>query len=79
VDWWGGTQREGRQETDLAWKVTIDEIKARDYNLDFKNPHIVAEDYGDPLELLAELEQNEQQTANLRDQLQEILSKALLR
>ena len=79
VDWWGGTQREGRQETDLAWKVTIDEIKARDYNLDFKNPHIVAEDYGDPVELLAELEQNEQQTANLRDQLQEILSKALLR
>jgi len=79
VDWWGGSHREGRQETELAWKVTIDEIKARDYNLDFKNPHIVAEDYGDPLELLAELGQNEEQTANLRDQLKEILSKALLR
>ena len=79
VDWWGGLERQGRRETDLAWKVTIDEIIARDYNLDFKNPNIVAEDYGDPLELLSELEQNELQTANLRDQLKEILSKALLR
>jgi len=25
--------------------VTIDEIKARGYNLDFKNPHTVADDH----------------------------------
>jgi hypothetical protein len=28
-------------ETDLAWKVTADEVKAWGYNLDFKNPRIV--------------------------------------
>ena len=31
--WWSA-----RKETDSAWKVSIDEVKARGYNLDFKNP-----------------------------------------
>ena len=56
VDWWGGAKRKGRVETEVAWKVTIDEVKARGYNLDFKNPHTVADDHGDPEELLAKLE-----------------------
>ncbi|MHB8422274.1 MAG: type I restriction-modification system subunit M [Leptospirales bacterium] len=79
VDWWGGAARAGRKETEVAWKVSFNEIKARNYNLDFKNPHTVAEDHGDPEELLARLEQEEQHTANLRDQLKAILEKALLR
>ena len=54
VDWWGGAKRKGRKETEVAWKVTADEVKARGYNLDFKNPHTVADDHGDPEELLAE-------------------------
>src|SRR5574343_345806 len=32
VDWWGGAERQGHQETELAWKVGIDDIKARNYN-----------------------------------------------
>jgi type I restriction enzyme M protein len=79
VDWWGGAERENRQETEQAWKVTIDEIKTRGYNLDFKNPHTVADDHGDPEELLAKLEESELQTASLRDQLKGILAEALLR
>ena len=79
VDWWGGVERKDRQSTEVAWKVGIDEIKARNYNLDFKNPHTVAADHGDPQELLAKLEQDEQKTANLRDQLKTILAEALLR
>jgi type I restriction enzyme M protein len=79
VEWWGGAERENRQETEQAWKVTIDEIKARGYNLDFKNPHTVADDHGDPEELLAKLEESELQTASLRDQLKGILAEALLR
>jgi type I restriction enzyme M protein len=79
VDWWGGNKRKDRQETDAAWKVTIDEIKARNYNLDFKNPSTVADEYGDPVALLAKLEQDERQAAKLRDQLKEILAEALLR
>ena len=29
IDWWGGAERKGRTETERAWKVTVDEIKAR--------------------------------------------------
>lgn len=54
VEWWGGAERENRQKTDQAWKVSIDEIKAHGYNLDFKNPHMEADDHGDPEELLGE-------------------------
>jgi type I restriction enzyme M protein len=78
-DWWGGAERTGRKEIDVAWKVSLDEIKARNYNLDFKNPHTVADDHGDPVALLAKLEQDEQHVASLRDQLKAILAKALLR
>ena len=41
----------------MAWKVSLDEIKAHNYNLDFKNPHTVADDHGDPAaELLKRIE-----------------------
>lgn len=79
VEWWGGPERSGRQETEVTWKVTADEVRTRGYNLDIKNPHTVADDHGDPDELLALLEQSEQQTALLRDQLKGILGEALLR
>ena len=79
IDWWGGPKREGREETEQAWKVSIDDIKARNYNLDIKNPHTVAEDHGDPEELLQALQASEAQTAKLRDQLKTILAEALLR
>jgi type I restriction enzyme M protein len=79
IDWWGGSKRKGRKETEVAWKVTADDAKARSYNLDFKNPHTVAEDHGNPEELLAKLNEAEKETANLRDQLKAILEKALLR
>ena len=51
----GGQKRKGREAGTLAWKVTAEEVKARGYNLDIKNPHVVADDHGDPEELLAEL------------------------
>jgi len=79
VDWWGGAKREGRKETEVAWKVTADEVKARGYNLDIKNPHTIADNHGDPEELLARLDEAEKQTAVLRDQLKAILEEALLR
>jgi type I restriction enzyme M protein len=49
------------------------------YNLDFKNPHVVADDHGDPEERLGKLDEAEKQTAALRDQLKVILEEALLR
>ena len=79
VKWWGGAKRKGRKETEIAWRITADEVKARGYNLDFKNPHTVADDHGDPEELLQKLDAAEKETASLRDQLKVILEKALLR
>src|SRR5258707_3459713 len=67
IDWWGGPKRTGREETRQAWKVTADEVKARGYNLDIKNPHTVADDHGEPEELLASLNGAENATARLRD------------
>ena len=74
IDWW-----DKREENEVAWKVTINETKARNYNLDFKNPHTVEEDHGDPIGLLAKLEESEVETAKLRDRLKAILGEALLR
>ncbi len=79
IDWWGGGKRKGREEGPLAWKVTADEVKARGYNLDIKNPHTVADDHGEPEELLASLQSAEGETAKLRDQLKVILAEALAR
>ncbi|MDQ3420878.1 MAG: type I restriction-modification system subunit M [Acidobacteriota bacterium] len=79
VDWWGGAGRQRRIETEVAWRVAIDDIKARGYNLDIKNPHVVADEHGDPEELLAKLEEAEREAARLRDQLKAILEEALLR
>lgn len=79
VDWWGGKAREGREEGPQAWRVTLEEVKARGYNLDSKNPHTVADDHGDPVVLLEELTDAETNTARLRDQLKSILAEALAR
>jgi type I restriction enzyme M protein len=79
VDWWGGNGREGRVETDLAWKVTIGDVKERGYNLDIKNPHVAVDDHGDPVELLAKLDAAEARATMLRNQLKAILQEALLR
>ena len=59
--------------------MTAEEVKARGYNLDIKNPHTVADDHGDPEELLASLNAAEAETASLRDQLKAILAEALAR
>jgi type I restriction enzyme M protein len=79
IGWWGGANRKGREETPLAWKVTAEEVKARGYNLDIKNPHTIADDHGDPEELLQKLNTAEVETASLRNQLKAILAEALAR
>ena len=78
-EWWGGPERLNRQATPQTWKVTAEEVKARGYNLDIKNPHTVDLEHGDPAELLAQLDATEQRAATLRDQLKAILAEALLR
>ena len=54
IDWWGKEENgfAARIETEQAWKVAIDEVKARNYNLDIKNPHVGEQISHDPDELL---------------------------
>jgi type I restriction enzyme M protein len=59
--------------------VSVDEVKARGYNLDIKNPHAVADEHGDPALLLAALDAAEADAAKLREQLKAVLAEALLR
>ena len=79
AEWWGGADRKDRVENERAWKVSAEEVKARGYNLDIKNPHSVEEDHGDPEQLLEDLTSAEAEVAAIRNQLKEILSEALLR
>jgi type I restriction enzyme M protein len=79
IDWWGGKDREGREETPQAWRVTAAAVKARGYNLDVKNPHAVADDHGDPVALLEALNAAEGEAARFRSQLKAILAEALAR
>jgi len=79
IDWWGDEKDDfkDRVETEQAWKVSIDDIKARNYNLDIKNPHVGEQVSHDPEELLAEYQQLQGEIQGLRDQLKSILSEAL--
>jgi type I restriction enzyme M protein len=79
ADWWGSAERVGRLESDVAWRITSEEVKARDYNLDVKNPHSVGDHHDHPEKLLAELNESEQKTTSLRNQIKTILAEALLR
>ena len=72
--WWGD-----RQETPQAWKVGIDEIRARHWNLDCKNPHVGEQASHDPDELLAEYRQMQAEIAALQGQLKAALAEALER
>ena len=72
--WWGD-----RQETPQAWKVGIDEIRARHWNLDCKNPHVGEQVSHDPDELLAEYWQMQAEIAALQGQLKAALAEALAR
>src|SRR5690554_1882784 len=79
IDWWGD-ESDGfaaREETHQAWRVPIEEIKARNYNLDIKNPYQGEQVSHDPDELLAQYAQQQAEIQELRDQLKEILGDAL--
>jgi type I restriction enzyme M protein len=79
IDWWG-TEEDGfasRVETKQAWKVSIDDIIERNFNLDIKNPYQDEVVNYDPEELLASYEQQQQEITTLRNQLKDILGNAL--
>ena len=79
MDWWGD-EADGfasRKETEQAWKVSLKAIKASNYNLDIKNPHVAEEIHYDPDPLLQQYQQQQISMTALRNQLKDILQKAL--
>ena len=79
ANWWG-SESDGfsaRQENEQAWKVSLTELQARNYNLDCKNPHVGEQITHDPELLLAQYQTMQQDIAGLRNQLKSILGDAL--
>ena len=79
MEWWG-TEADGytsRVENEQAWKVSREDIKARNYNLDIKNPHVGEQISHDPDELLRKYREQQKRISDIRDQLKAILSAAL--
>jgi type I restriction enzyme M protein len=75
--WWGGLERTGRVENEYAWRVSIDDIKARNYNLDIKNPHDPGGESHDPDQLLADYGRLQAEITSTRQALKTILARAL--
>ncbi|WP_339409407.1 class I SAM-dependent DNA methyltransferase [Pseudomonas sp. EA_35y_Pfl2_R5] len=82
--WWGEGDtpqkkmaRNNRQANEQSWRVSLEEIVARNYNLDIKNPHQEEQVSHDPDVLLAEYHEQQVGIQALRDQLKAILSEAL--
>lgn len=70
--WWAN-----RQESDNAWKVNIEQIKANNYNLDIKNPNKQDSSHRDSIELLAEYEQATTSMHQTQNKLKDMLAEAL--
>ena len=70
--WW-----HNRVENEHAWKVSIDTIRARNFNLDIKNPHSPDAINHDPDELLAGYADLQARIQTTRDQLKAALAAAL--
>ncbi|MGO1751078.1 MAG: N-6 DNA methylase [Psychroflexus sp.] len=70
--WWNN-----RKESPQAWKVDIEEIKKRNYNLDIKNPFQVEQNLASPEEILVQYQQTETQISDLQSKIVKVLNEAL--
>ena len=79
--WWAKPDKHGRYskrvENEQAWRVSIEQIKAGNYNLDLKNPHSTDDGPGDVDHLLPEYEKLLAQIAETRTALKRELQQAL--
>jgi type I restriction enzyme M protein len=73
--WWN--DRENEIYSKYAWKVSAEEIQARGYNLDIKNPHQVADDLESPEVLLKKYQTTEKKISEIQDEIIKVLTEAL--
>lgn len=70
--WWNK-----REENDHAWKVSIEEVSERAYNLDFKNPNAKQEELLSPAELLKEYREKQGEVNKVLGDIKKIIEDAL--
>lgn len=70
--WWNN-----REESPNAWKVSVEDIKARNFNLDIKNPHQEADDLASPEVLLNNYRATEAKITTIQDEIVKVLTQAL--
>lgn len=70
--WWAA-----REETERAWKVSVEDIAARGYDLDIANPNVIEDGHGDPEILIAEYVEAVNQVDAAREALRVGLAEAL--
>ncbi len=70
--WWNN-----REESPNAWKVSVEDIKARNFNLDIKNPHQEADDLASPEVLLKNYRATEAKITTIQDEIVKVLTQAL--
>jgi len=71
--WW--TDRKGNA---FAWRVTVEQIRERGFNLDITNPNAPQDTHEDPDTLLAQYDKERAAAAVLREELRKVLAAALL-
>jgi type I restriction enzyme M protein len=71
-EWWNS-----REESEVSWKVGIDEIIKRGYNLDIKNPNAIIENELNPTEVLKTYRAKKAETTKILEQIKGVLSEAL--
>ncbi len=71
-EWWNN-----REETEQAWKVSVDEIIKRNYNLDIKNPRTPVDVLELPEELLVTYRNKQQEVNDVLEQIRRVLTDAL--
>src|SRR5690554_3394624 len=73
--WWNN--REDEQYSRYAWKVSAEEIKARGYNLDIKNPRQEADDLASPEVILEKYRKTEKEIGRIQAEIVDVLTEAL--
>ncbi|MGP1256755.1 MAG: N-6 DNA methylase [Kiloniellales bacterium] len=79
IAWWGD-ESDGfasRVATEQAWKVSVEDLIASNYNFDIKNPHEIEAENRDPDEILRAYADTQANIQSLRNQLKAFLSDAL--
>lgn len=75
-EWWGSDRSE-RTESEHAWRVPIEDVVARGYNLDSKNPNAKQDEIADPETLLAQFTADRDAAIEARTSLRKVLGAAI--